>query len=105
MALDPSLDDALLEEGTARELVNRIQRLRKDTGLEITDRIRLGIFGEDGVTDAARAHEAFISSETLAVEVRIGHPDDAGTDGYDAVVDVDLDGVPARIALSRAGEG
>ena len=45
LALDTELDDELLDEGIARELVNRVQRLRKDAGLEITDRIELGIAG------------------------------------------------------------
>ncbi|NIP59837.1 MAG: isoleucine--tRNA ligase [Gemmatimonadetes bacterium] len=100
VAVDPSLDDELLREGMARELVNRIQRLRRDAGLEVTDRIRLGIYGPDPVQDAARDHEAFISGETLAALVEVG--EEAAEDGDLSVREVDLDGTPATIAVARA---
>ncbi|MGD8322383.1 MAG: isoleucine--tRNA ligase, partial [Gemmatimonadota bacterium] len=72
VALDPALDDELRAEGLARELVNRIQRLRKDAGLEITDRIELFIGGQDGVEAAARTHRDFIAGETLATALTLG---------------------------------
>ncbi|HSR40754.1 MAG TPA: DUF5915 domain-containing protein, partial [Longimicrobiales bacterium] len=100
VAVDPSLDEELLREGMARELVNRIQRLRKDAGLEVTDRIRLGIYGPDPVREAALHHEAFISGETLASFVEVG--EEAAGDGDLSVREVDLDGTPATIALARA---
>jgi len=96
VALDPTLDDELKAEGLARELVNRIQRLRRDAGLEITDRIELALGGPEAVRRAAAAHERFIAGETLAVTVTTS---EGGGDGYPHVRDVDLDGVPARIAL------
>ena len=67
-----ALDSALRAEGTARELVNRIQRLRRDAGLELDDRIRLGIFGAPEVARAAEAHREYIAGEVLAVEIEIG---------------------------------
>jgi isoleucyl-tRNA synthetase len=100
-ALDPGLTDELVAEGLARELVNRIQRLRKDSGLEITDRIDLGIFGTEDVMAAASAHRGFIAGETLAEALEVstdGNPGD-----YDATQDVDLDGRTAVIGLSRRG--
>lgn len=97
VALDPTLDDELRSEGVARELVNRIQRLRKDAGLEITDRIELLIGGGGAIPEAVDAHGAFIAGETLAVSVASG--DVASDDGWPHVRDVDLDGLPARIAL------
>jgi isoleucyl-tRNA synthetase len=101
LALDPTLTPELRREGLARELVNRVQKLRKDGGLEVTDRIRLGVAGEDAVTDAAEAFRDFVAGETLAVEVQITGP--GGLDPrYDAVRDVDLDGVAASIGLARA---
>ncbi len=97
VALNPELDDDLRAEGTARELVNRIQRLRKDGGLEITDRIALAISGPHEVRSAASAFQTFIGGETLASEVVVEEAiDDAG---WDHVRDVDLDGVAAKIAL------
>lgn len=98
VALDPALDDELRAEGVARELVNRIQRLRKDAGLEITDRIALHISGEEAVLGAVGAHRAFIAGETLALSVESG-PEHGAGDGWDHLREVDLDGVPARIAL------
>jgi len=96
VALDTELDDELRAEGLARELVNRIQRLRKDAGLEITDRIDLAIGGPDSVQQAAGVHEAFIAGETLAVSVAIG---DGIADGFEHVRDVDIDSTQATIGL------
>ncbi len=98
-ALDPTVTESLRQEGLARELVNRIQRLRKDSGLEITDRISLGIHGPDEVVSAATAHEAFVSGETLAREYAVG---EVGSDQeYETVVEVDLEGHATTISLSR----
>lgn len=96
VALDPELDDALRSEGIARELVNRIQRLRKDAGLEITDRIELAIAGSGEVRAAAGQHADFIGGETLAVDVTVSEV--IGSDSGE-VRDVDIDGLAARIAL------
>ena len=68
-ALDPVLTDALVREGLARDLVNRIQRVRKAEGLAVTDRIRLGIGGGPAVVAAAREHGDHIARETLAVSL------------------------------------
>jgi isoleucyl-tRNA synthetase len=78
VALDPTLTPELLREGMARELVNRIQRLRKEAGLEITDRIDLAVAGDDAVREAAREHAAFIAGETLALSLEVV---DAGAAG------------------------
>ncbi|MBI4541381.1 MAG: isoleucine--tRNA ligase [Gemmatimonadetes bacterium] len=106
VALDPSVDRDLREEGLARELVNRIQRLRRDAGLEVTDRIRLAIVGPDELVTAASRFREFIAGETLATEVRAvteraaaaGGPD--GPDGYEIVRAVDMDGLEAKIGVS-----
>jgi isoleucyl-tRNA synthetase len=99
VALDPRLDDDLVAEGVARELVNRIQRLRKDAGLEITDRIELAIDGPDRIMAPARHHQDFIGGETLAPRVNLGG---FGTVEYPHVREVDIDGTLALIALRRA---
>jgi len=98
VALDTRLDDELRLEGTARELVNRIQRLRRDAGLELDDRIRLGIFGAPEVADAAETHRDYIATEVLAEEVEIGsgRPDSGG---YEHVREVRLDGQEAIIGV------
>ncbi|HEX2617298.1 MAG TPA: isoleucine--tRNA ligase, partial [Flavobacteriales bacterium] len=69
VALDITLDEALIQEGIARELVSRIQTLRKETGLEVTDRIDLRIArnGDAGFERAVQAFAPHILAETLAV--------------------------------------
>jgi isoleucyl-tRNA synthetase len=98
-ALDPQLDDVLRDEGLARELVNRVQRLRKDSGLAVTDRIDLGVFGPAPVERAVSAWREFIAGETLALDVRTGVAADGAR--FDTSRDVDVDGLAVHIALSR----
>ena len=100
LALDPELDDELRAEGLARELVNRIQRLRKDAGLEITDRIELAIAGPDSVREAVTTHEAFIGGETLAV--RVGVRDAVSEGDLAHVRSVNIDGIEAWIGLAAS---
>jgi isoleucyl-tRNA synthetase len=73
-ALDPHLDEELRREGVARELVSRIQRLRKDAGYEYTARIRLAVSGGDIVPAATESHREYIMRETLATELTHGAP-------------------------------
>ena len=69
VALDITLTEGLLQEGIARELVSRIQTLRKESGFEVTDRVQLHIHpgNNERVANAVRNHAAFILAETLAV--------------------------------------
>ncbi len=97
VALDPAIDDALASEGLARELVNRIQRLRRDAGLDITDRITLRVDGDEPVKEAARRHRDFIAGEVLAPSVVIGEADE---ESLEHSRDVDLDGSRGLIELS-----
>jgi isoleucyl-tRNA synthetase len=99
IALDPTVDNVLRLEGLARELVNRIQRVRKDTGLAVSDRIRLGIFGGADVAAAVEAHRDHIAAETLASALEVA----GGSSGWaGSLHDVDLDGVAVRIGIERA---
>jgi isoleucyl-tRNA synthetase len=102
-ALDPTLDEELKAEGSARELVNRIQRLRKDSGLAITDRIRLGVYGPERIRAAADDHRDFICDETLALQLEIDDGLDA-VNGYEAVKSVTIDDMDVVIALTRGAE-
>ncbi len=67
--MDTKLDDSLIREGRAREFVNRVQKLRKDLGFEITDRIRVHYQCEQGLGIAIQEFESYISEETLADQV------------------------------------
>ncbi len=66
VALDVHVTDELAREGLARELVSRIQNLRKDSGLEVTDRIDVRLGGPEAVRAAVEEHRAYVMEETLA---------------------------------------
>jgi isoleucyl-tRNA synthetase len=66
VALDITLSDELKEEGMAREFVNRIQNLRKESGLEVTDKIHLKILKHNEINQAINKNKNYICSETLA---------------------------------------
>ena len=69
VALDTTIDDALRAEGLAREVINKIQNLRKKSGLDVSDRIVLAVEGPEDVLAAVRDHEERIRLETLAQEL------------------------------------
>jgi len=69
VALDVTISDDLRKEGIARELVNRIQNLRKESGLEVTDKIKLIIKKDGIVDDAILINEKYIKNETLTNEL------------------------------------
>jgi len=69
VAVDTAVDDGLLLEGRVYELIHRVNSMRKEAGLELTDRIALTIGGED---DDLLAHRDWIAKETLAVSVEVG---------------------------------
>ncbi len=71
VALEVTITDALLREGTARELINRIQNLRKDTGLEVTDKIRLVIEERKDVAEALADFGHYIASQVLATDIAL----------------------------------
>jgi len=97
-AIDPTISDDLRTEGLAREVISRVQRMRKDAGLAVSDRIRLAIAGDPDVTRSVSTHGDWIKHETLATEL-LDKPD--SLQDQLAAESLDLDGVSARIALSR----
>lgn len=70
VALDTALTEDLIAEGFAREFVNRVQNLRKDTGLEVVDRIRILHSSSDKLTKALSKMSSYIMQETLAIEMK-----------------------------------
>ncbi|HEV8265642.1 MAG TPA: isoleucine--tRNA ligase [Gemmatimonadales bacterium] len=97
IALDPQLTLDLIQEGLAREVVNRVQRLRKEAGYEYTTRIELSVAGADDVVAATAAFQAFVEGETLARRTVLG----AVLDDADLTRDVDIEGRRVTIALRR----
>lgn len=71
VALDITISEDLREEGIARELVNRIQNLRKDSGLDVTDKIKLSIQKHDAINLAVEKHKSYIGTQTLAAEINL----------------------------------
>ena len=104
VALDAELTPDLRAEGLARELVNRVQRLRKDAGFEVADRIRLGVSGGEELLAAVRTFEEALATDTLAVELELT-TDSIAADQYELVREVDLDGVVATIGAARMTRG
>ncbi|MEO0337631.1 MAG: isoleucine--tRNA ligase [Bacteroidota bacterium] len=71
VALDIQLDDALIAEGMARELVNRIQNIRKNKDFNVTDKIKIQLEGKPGITPAVEQFGDYIKNEVLATELAL----------------------------------
>jgi isoleucyl-tRNA synthetase len=93
VALDITVTPELQEEGYARELVNRIQRIRKDSGYEVTDRIRVNIQEYEPFKSAIINYSDYICAEILADSIEIG-PADNG-------VEIDVNDVMIRVLISK----
>jgi isoleucyl-tRNA synthetase len=72
VALDLAIDEQLREEGFAREIVHAVQTARKSAGLEVEDRIELGLEGDAALVRAAEAHRDYLAGETLALKLGVG---------------------------------
>ncbi|TNE55476.1 MAG: isoleucine--tRNA ligase [Bacteroidetes bacterium] len=96
VALDITITEDLKQEGIARELVNRVQNLRKDSGLEVTDRIRLTIDSGEEIRNAIAQNMDYVSNEVLASEISFGM---LGETALDVNLLEDND---ARISLEKA---
>jgi isoleucyl-tRNA synthetase len=98
VALDTEMTEELEMQGLARELVSRIQALRKESGLEITDRISLSLQGSKKLLDAVKCNEASITSETLATTLVIETLDSlSATKGKEEMVNGEI----CRLALEK----
>ena len=96
VALDETISRALKNEGIAREFVNRIQNLRKESGLEVTDRIELKIKSDDKINLAINDNLNYICSETLANSLDLVEE----VKGEKLVFEVE-EGVSTELALSK----
>ena len=97
VAVDPRLSEDLIQEGLARELVHRVQRLRKEAEYEYTTRIELSVQGAAEVVAAVSAFQSFVESETLARRVML----DTVLPDADLTRDVDIESRRVTIALRR----
>jgi isoleucyl-tRNA synthetase len=95
VALDVTLSDELKSEGIARELINRVQNLRKDSGLEVTDKIEITIDTTQLIQDAIESNKEYVCNEVLAVDVKFGGV------GSDALVTDLVEDEDAKIDLVK----
>ena len=77
VVLDTNLTPELIEEGFVREIISKIQTMRKEAGFEVMDKIKVYAHGNDKIQEVMKAHEDEIKSEVLADEMVLGE-----TDGY-----------------------
>ncbi|MBR6326300.1 MAG: class I tRNA ligase family protein, partial [Lachnospiraceae bacterium] len=93
VVLDTNLTPELVEEGFVYELISKIQTMRKDSGFEVTDRIRVALSGNDRLMDVLRKNEKAVSDKVLAVEVLEGaslaHEKEWDINGEKAVIGVE----------------
>jgi isoleucyl-tRNA synthetase len=98
-ALDPVVTRELRLEGLARELVSRIQKLRKELGFAVSDRITLFVGADAEIQEAVKAFQKWIAEEVLAVRVSNGDK----IEEKHATHSFDLDGQSVEVALERVG--
>jgi isoleucyl-tRNA synthetase len=94
VALDVTITEDLRKEGVARELVNRIQNARKDTGLEVTDKIKLTVLNFENLQKSITDNKAYIMSETLTKELVFV---DTLTNG----TEIEFDTIKSRILIEK----
>ncbi|MBQ9369801.1 MAG: isoleucine--tRNA ligase, partial [Clostridia bacterium] len=92
VALDTTLTDDLIKEGFARELVSKVQTMRKEAGFEVTDHIILGVETDDYIKSVIEEYD--VCADVLADEVRYGV-----LDGY--IKDCDLNGKKIKVSVCR----
>ncbi|GAB1416574.1 isoleucine--tRNA ligase [Paludibacter sp.] len=95
VALDITVTDELMREGIARELVNRIQNLRKSEGFEITDKIIIKIETNDEINKAVETFGKYIASQTLANSIEI-------VDRIDVPVELDFEDNIVKVQIKKA---
>jgi isoleucyl-tRNA synthetase len=93
VALEVELTEELKQEGMAREIINRVQNIRKDSGLEITDRIHIAIAPHEEVEKAVAGYGEYIKTQVLADDITV-----AQNDG----VEVDFDEFKLNIQITKA---
>ena len=94
VALDVTISEDLRSEGIARELINRIQNLRKDSGFEVTDRIDVKLQKDEHIVNAIGSNMAYIKTETLADELEI-------IDKLDNGIEIAFDDINTKLFIQK----
>ena len=95
VALDTKIDDELRQEGMAREFVNRVQNLRKSSGLNVTDRIVIRCECPGELKEALEKFREYVSTETLALDLLYSLPEDGSSE------QVEVEGMTVKISVER----
>jgi isoleucyl-tRNA synthetase len=94
VALDITIDEDLIDEGISRELISRIQNIRKASGFEVTDRIKIVMLYDDRIARAVDKNIDYMKSETLANSIELKKDLDNGTE-------VDFDKIKIKIFITK----
>ena len=94
VALDVTINEELRQEGIARELVNRIQNARKDSGLEVTDRIKITFLNQNDIHKSVIANELYIKAETLTDSIVFAAVIEHGTD-------IEFDTIKSKMLIQK----
>ena len=94
VALDISISEELRQEGIARELVNRIQNIRKDSGFEVTDKIKVQLKRNGDLEEAILKNETYIKSETLTDSLVF-------VDNLENGTEIEFDEIKTRIVINK----
>ncbi len=96
VALDVTVTEELKQEGIAREFVNRIQNLRKESGFDVTDKIHVMIEKLDEIAEAVNRHKDYIASQTLANHIELASFEESKDVSW-----VDIHDIPVRIRIRK----
>ncbi len=96
VALDINITPELIQEGDAREFVNRIQKIRKDSGFELTDRIEVKVAAHNGISQSLAKFNDYICAEILADKLELTSQIDEGTE-------IEVNDNPLKVIVSKKG--
>ena len=99
VALDITVTEELLHEGIAREFVNRIQNIRKESGFEVTDKIKVVIEDMPFVSAAVKKHSDYIASQTLALDISLAPSADLAARG---AREIDIEEQMVKVVIEKA---
>ena len=96
VALDIEVTPELIQEGNAREFVNRIQKIRKDSGFDVTDRIEVKVSAKNGIKESLAKYNNYICAEILADKLDLASDINDGTE-------IEVNDSPLKVVVSKRG--
>jgi len=94
VALDVTISEDLEHEGNAREFVNRIQKIRKDSGFELTDRIEVQVAAENGLKNSLAQFKEYICAEILADKLEFLTENNSG-------IEIEVNDIQLKVIVSK----